>query len=356
MDQSELRALLETQPRANLGFFPTPLHALPNLSRTLGGPDIYIKREDMSGLALGGNKVRMLEFVLGHALECGADTFIAGGGKLQSNHARLCAAGARACGLDPVIVVSDDRTVPGAMQGNLLLDFLTGTDLRIAPDDALDLNAPSRFRLQPVMERLAEASRERGKQPYVLPTSSVPRATLGFVDCGIELADQFIESGITEADIFLTSTGSTQAGLLLVARALGLPWHITGVSCAPIEAPRENVVRLANGAAEILGLSYRFGVEDVLNVDFSGKGYGVLDAPSREALSLLAIEEGLLLDPVYTAKGMAAAIAHARTAQSTSRTPIVFVHTGGTPTLFAYADQLTEGNSYFSRFTAGGNA
>jgi 1-aminocyclopropane-1-carboxylate deaminase/D-cysteine desulfhydrase-like pyridoxal-dependent ACC family enzyme len=348
----ELQARLDGFPRARLGFFPTPLAPLPRLSAHLGGPPILMKREDHSGLALGGNKVRMLEFVLGDALAQGADVLIAGGGRSQSNHGRLCAAAARACGLDPIIILSEDPTVPGTTQANLLLQYLLGSDTRVVSADEIRPDAPPRFGLHHLMEAEADRQRSRGRRPYVLPTSSIPLATLGFVAAALELAAQLDELGAGHVHLVMTSTGATQAGLLLTATALGLPWTITGVACAPALHAAENVVRLANGAAELLDLETRIGREAVRTLDRSGRGYGHGDPASLAALHLVARLEAIFLDPVYTAKGMVGLFDVVRDEAAPADT-IVFVHTGGTPTLFAYTEELASDRDGIRRAVAG---
>ena len=344
---ASLEADLKRLPKTELGFYPTPLERLPNLEVHLGGPRLLMKREDLSGLALGGNKVRMLEYVLGHAQAKEADIFIAGGGKAQSNHGRLCAAAARRCGLKPVIVLNEDPHVPREMQANLLVDYLLGAELHLIPQAELKDGTHPRFVLQPIMEKLAQELRESGHHPYVLPTSSVPRATLGFVEGALELYRQLEKLEIDGAHIYVTSTGSTQAGLLLAAKYLELPWTITGVSCSPSSIAQENVQRLVNGAAELLGIDLQIERSDVANEDYSGQGYGIPSVESLEALRMLAELEGIFLDPVYTSKGMAAIFDHVRRGHFTSDDTVIFVHTGGTPTNFAYAKELGEGFSYF---------
>ena len=341
LEPVDLQRRLERFPRARLGFYPTPLTPLARLAAHLRGPTILMKREDMSGLALGGNKVRMLEFVLGDALAHGADTFIAGGGRSQSNHGRLCAAAARACGLEPVIILSEDPTAPNTTEANLLIQYLLGSDTRIVSDDEIQPDAQPRFGLHHLMEAEADRQRLRGRRPYVLPTSSVPLATLGFVAAALELAEQLEALGLLRAHIVMTSTGATQAGLLITAVALGLPWTITGVACASAPRASENVVRLANGAAELLQIDTRINAADVHTLDCSGRGYGYTDAASQEALHLVAHLEAVLLDPVYTAKGMAGMIGLLHEGEIQPDETVVFVHTGGTPTLFAYTDELT---------------
>ncbi|MDA0700071.1 MAG: pyridoxal-phosphate dependent enzyme [bacterium] len=347
-DAHDLRQRLARHPRASLGFYPTPLEPLPRLGAEVGLPRLAMKREDMSGLALGGNKVRLLEYILGEALAQGADTLVAGGGKSQSNHGRLCAAAARAVGLQPVILLSEDPTVTPEMQGNLLVQYLLGSDTRVVSADAIRHDVHPRFGLHHLMVAKAEALRATGRRPYVLPTSSVPLAALGFVDCAIELAEQLGAAAGEPTQVYLTSTGSTQAGLLLAAAALGLPWTVTGVACSPALRAGENVARIANGAAELLGLSARFDPGEVRTVDYAGPGYGVIDEPTREALRLTAQLEAVILDPVYTGKGMAGLIGEARAGRVPSAGPVVFVHTGGAATNFAYAADLVGDFSYFA--------
>ncbi len=333
--------------KVSLGTYPTPLDRLVRLSGQLGGPPLYIKREDQSGLAFGGNKTRMLEYVIGQAVEQGADVFIAGGGVAQSNHARMCAAAAIKAGLKPVLVLNQGPADQQAMQGNLLLDDLFGAEVWLVPDEQARQDVNPRFGLHHVMLEVAEKYRAKGNTPYVLPTSSIGLAALGFVSCAVELAAQLEGAGIKQADIYLTSSGSTQAGLLLGADVLGADWRITGLAPSEKGDPQANVSRLYNEAAELLQLANRIEPAQVLNEDVSQGGYALLSDQAADAIRLLAGTEAILLDPVYSGKGFARVVEIMKQRLYRGGTDaVVFVHTGGAPALFAYADGLSGGKAW----------
>lgn len=358
-----LKEALLHMPRAGVAHLPTPLQEVPRFARTLEGPRIFVKRDDMTGLALGGNKARKLEFVLAEAVQQQADVLIAGGGVAQSNHARLCAAAARQLGMKPVIVLQYGPEPQRCMQGNLLVDWLLGADVRLVSDDRVRKDVKPRFGLMHVMEEIATEYRKRGFRPYVLPTSSVPLAAVGYVEAALELHAQLSSAGVQADALFVTSTGSTLAGLLLGNRVLSgrplpsgtggsLAIQVVGISVIRLEPVHlEAVANLANGAADILGLADRMTADDVTIKDFSGEGYGVLGDEARNALLLLARTEGILLDPVYTAKGMAGLIHDIAQGRLTKDQTVVFIHTGGQPAIFAYAQELAGGFHYFDTAT-----
>jgi 1-aminocyclopropane-1-carboxylate deaminase/D-cysteine desulfhydrase-like pyridoxal-dependent ACC family enzyme len=351
-----LRDALAAAPTAPLAFLPTPLHEVPRFGEALGGPRILFKREDMTGLAMGGNKTRKLHFALGRAVEQGADVFIGGAGTAQSNHARQCAAAARALGMRPVLVLQYGPKEQQRMQGNLLLDFMLGAEVHFVPDEEVRKDVKPRFGLSHVMEEIAERYREQGHKPYVLPTSSVPEAAVGYVDGAVELHDQLHERNCRPTHLYITSTGSSLAGLMLGARALGreagergAAFEHVGISCGELTpAHFEAVARLFNGAAEQLGQPERITPDDVRLEPHGGEGYGILSEEAREATLLLARTEGVLVDPVYTAKGLAGLIADVRSGRLDKSDTVVFVHTGGFPAIFAYEDDLTAGYDYFA--------
>jgi len=314
------------------------------LSAALGGPRILIKRDDLTGLMFGGNKVRQMEFVLGAALAEGADVFICGGGGAQSNHARVGAAAARVAGLHPVVVVqpSEDSSI----QGNALLVRLLGAEVRVEPE--LASAPPGRLAQldcrRSVMERIAAEYRARGSVPYVLVGSSIPLAVLGYVVASLELHAQFEAQGIHPDVIFVSSSAATQAGLELGRRLLGGSYRIVGVGHTPAEnQARTWIAQLASGAADLLGTPLAI---DACTIEHdlgsTGPAYGVLTHPAREAMALLARTEGLPLDPVYTAKAMAGLIDWVRCGRLRSDATAVFVHTGGLPALFAYGETVLD--------------
>jgi L-cysteate sulfo-lyase len=323
-------------PRRRFVHAPTPLEPLARLGAALGGPTLLVKRDDCTGLALGGNKTRKLEFLVADALAQGADTLVTAGG-VQSNHCRQTAAAAARHGLRCELVLARnvasnnlryDRT------GNVLLDRMFGAVVNFVGPD-------SEFPTE--LEIVAEAVRARGGRPYVIPIGgSTPIGALGYVACGQELLEQAAALGmIVDAVVHCSGSGGTQAGLLNGLAGSAIP--VIGVSCAAPAAEIEaTVLALANATAAKLGSAVRFSPADVEVVDdFIGPGYGVPTPDMLEALDLCARLEGLLLDPVYTGKAMAGLIGLVRAGRFKPTDTVIFIHTGGVPALFAYEDTLT---------------
>jgi D-cysteine desulfhydrase family pyridoxal phosphate-dependent enzyme len=306
--------------REPLGAFPTPLHPLPRLQAHLGGPALWIKRDDLTGFALGGNKVRKLEFFLGAARASGADVLITAGGR-QSNHARVTAAAAARAGLDCVLVLSGGT--PEAWTGNLALDRLFGAEVRFVA------RGPERA---PALEALAAALRAAGRRPLVIPIGgSTPLGARGYVEAAAEAAAQFRALGVAPtAMVHGSSSGGTQAGLVVGCRAAGLAARVIGVSA---DETREDLTRMVAG---IVGpLSGELGLpappaEAIEVLDgYVGAGYGVPTPESLEAARLFARLEGIALDPTYGAKAAAGLVDLCRRGALTPRDVVCFWHTGG---------------------------
>lgn len=326
---------LAAYPRVRLGHFPTPLEPLPNLSRHLGGPNIFIKRDDCTGLATGGNKTRKLEFLVAEALAQGADTLITQGA-VQSNHARQTVAAAARFGLQCKILL-ESRVVDGGEDyeesGNVMLDRLLGGEI-VA-------RLPAGTNMQKAMEDLAAELRERGNKPYVIPGGgSNPVGALGYVACAQELLTQSFEMGL-RLDCVVHATGSagTQAGLVtgLAASNSGIP--VMGISVRAAQQQQEdNVWKLVQATRDYMGLPADSIRREAVMVDAGhvGGGYGVPTEGMIEAVRLAAELEGILLDPVYSGKGMAGLIAQIRAGKFSDDQNVVFVHTGGSAALFAY--------------------
>ncbi len=322
-------------PRVSLAHLPTPLEFLPNLSKNLGGPNIYIKRDDCTGLGTGGNKTRKLEFLMAEALADKADVVITQGA-VQSNHARQTAAAAAKLGMECEILL-ENRTgyanTDYTDSGNVLLNRIFGANItRFAKD--MDMNA--------AMEEKAEEVRCQGKTPYIIPGGgSNAIGALGYVNCAIETLTQANDRGLL-IDHFVTATGSTgtQAGLVvgLEATRCGIP--LLGVSVrAPQEQQEENVYNLACKTANHIGISGCVAREKVVaDSDYVGDGYGIPTMSMIEAVNLMAREEAILMDPVYSGKGLAGLIARIRNGYFTKGQNIVFLHTGGSAALFGYVD------------------
>jgi D-cysteine desulfhydrase family pyridoxal phosphate-dependent enzyme len=334
-----------SQPRYRLAALPTPLQELGNLRAALGGvevcPRIVIKRDDLTGLAFGGNKARKLEFLVGEALRQGA-TVLVTSGALQSNHARMTAAAARAAGMKAALVLTSDVERP-AVQGNFLLDRLLDAEIHLIPGNAdplLPTGDQEAIRIAQVVEDL----RQRGERPYLIPIGgSSAVGTLGYVTGTLELVTQLFQMSEAPSRLYYANgSRGTQAGLALGAKLYSAPYRIHGIAVSGGEPEKtERALRIANGAAELLGVQARIRAEDLLNdQSYIGPGYGIATPECVEAIHLLARSEGIFLDPVYTGKAMAGMIDHIRRGFIYPSDTVVFLHTGGTPALFAQADSL----------------
>ena len=320
-------------PRARFAHLPTPLEPMPNLTRLLGGPQLYVKRDDCTGLASGGNKTRKLEFLIGDALAQGADTVITHGA-VQSNHVRQTAAAACKYGLRCAALL--ERRVPGhgpeyETTGNVLLDRLFGAEVRFVAADT-DMDA--------ACAELAEEIRARGAKPYAIPGGgSNAVGALGYVNAALELLQQANDLGL-RIDCVVHGTGSTgtQGGLVCGLEGANAGIDVLGICVRrPAAAQEEAVYRTASAAAEHVGIRGGLARARVrANGDHVGPGYGVPTAGTIEAIRLAALHEGLLLDPVYTGKAMAGLIDLCRQGFFSKDQNVVFLHTGGAAALFAY--------------------
>ncbi len=319
---------LHTIPRVQLAFTPTPLQDVPRLAKTLGLRRLLIKRDDQTGLALGGNKARKLEFLLADAIAQGADTVVTMGGP-QSNHCRMTAAAARVCGLRAQLVFNtyDLRPVDD-VQGNMILDRLLGASWRFTK--------PGQTRNDCVQEVAAELTAQ-GRRPYIIPAGgSNGLGVLGYVRAALELSEQCRDLGVTP-DYIVCAGGSygTQAGLELGVRLAGLPSRVVGVGVSGLVPEiHARIASLVEAAAGFLETSVP-GADPLVWEDYAGDGYGVPTEASRQALELVASTEGILLDPVYTAKAFSGLMGERRRGRITPDDVVVFVHTGGAPALFA---------------------
>jgi L-cysteate sulfo-lyase len=320
-------------PRIRITHSPTPLEPMRRLTERLGGPNLWIKRDDCTGLATGGNKTRKLEYLMADALAQGADTVITQGAT-QSNHARQTAAIAARLGLQCHLILEDRtglRDNDYRQSGNVLLDLLFGAQLS-------EVGAGTN--MDEAMARLAERLRGDGRKPYVIPGGgSNAIGALGYVTCALELAEQANNAGLA-IDLLVTATGSagTQAGLVagLEGARTGIPVLGIGVR-APKAAQEDRVFLLAAQTAELLNVAGAVTRETVVaNCDYVGDGYGVPTAGMFEAVDLLARTEGILLDPVYSGKAMAGLIDLVRRGQFGRAQNVVFLHTGGVAGLFGY--------------------
>jgi D-cysteine desulfhydrase family pyridoxal phosphate-dependent enzyme len=324
--------MLAALPRTSLGFFPTPIHTLPNLSSRLGGPALWVKRDDQTGLATGGNKTRKLEFLVADALQQRADTLITVGAP-QSNHARQTAAAAAKAGLKSVLVLRG--AAPSDRTGNILLDDLIGAEIFWAGTRPVD----------EVAAEVAEELNAHGQRPYLIPLGgSNPIGAAGYVAAMLEFVEQAKADHLQfDAIVFATSSGGTQSGLVLGANLSGYTDRILGISVdhrADHLVPQ--LVDLTNAMAQHIGAALSFDAEDFeVNDHYLGGGYAVIGEPEREAIRLCAQTEGLLVDPVYTGRAMAGLIDLIRHGEFRAGQNVLFWHTGGMPALFAYGEALT---------------
>lgn len=334
-----------TQRRVPLAHLPTPLHETPRLRDALGGPrrcpKILFKRDDLTGLALGGNKARKLEFLIADAVGENA-TVIVTTGAAQSNHARMTAAAARAAGLDVVLVLTADDNPP--LQGNLLLDRLFGATIHFVPPPADPLLATSDIEEAKVAEVMADL-RARGQRPYLIPVGgSSGVGVMGYVFGTGEIVLQLRNTGEQPSRLYYASgSRGTQAGLTLGAKIHAAPYRLCGVAVSGGEPwKRERALRIANEAATLVGTTIRVHDDDLVTDQGQiGAGYGIPTGQCLAAIALVAEREGILLDPVYTAKAMAGLIADVRAGDVDPQTTILFLHTGGVPALFAHAEGLS---------------
>ena len=338
MTLGELRDRINIIPRVKLAEFPTPLHELKRLTEELGGPRLFMKRDDLTGLAFGGNKTRMFEFLLERALREGADCIV-GGAAVQSNYARQLAAACAILGLECYLVLRRIRgAVDDQVQGNLLLDLLAGARVHI-----IDANPDGQ---RAAIYRLAEDLEKHGKKPFVVRMADVSDLTtdvVAYVECFCEIMEQSVALGIKPTHIYTASYDSTQAGLELANEALGRNISVVGISPADWGGDViAGITRYANQAAENLDLSCRVDGKRIINTrEYVGQSYGI---PTREGLDMLkrtAELEGIFLDPVYTSKAMVAMADHIRKGYLTNKDTVVFLHTGGNSVLFAYTDELS---------------
>ena len=329
----ELAIALARFPRVRLGHLPTPLEPLDRLSAMLGGPRIWVKRDDCTGLSTGGNKTRKLEFLMAEAQLAQADTIITQGAT-QSNHARQTAAAAARLGMHCHILLEDrtgNENDDYNLNGNVLLNRLHGATVSRREGGA-DMNAE--------MHALAESLISLGHSPYIIPGGgSNEIGALGYVNCARELEEQAIAKGLTiDALIHATGSAGTQAGLTAGLAAIRSDIHLLGIGVrAPREKQEQMVYDLAVRTAEYLGTGVVIDREKIrANCYYVGAGYGLPTGGMRRAIRLLAETEGLLFDPVYSGKGLDGLIDLTRKGYFGDMENVVFLHTGGSAALFGY--------------------
>ncbi len=331
----ELAIAMARFPKVRLGHFPTPLEPMDRLSEKLGGPRLWVKRDDCTGLSSGGNKTRKLEYLMADAQKHGADTIITQGAT-QSNHARQTTAAAAKLGMECHILL-EDRTGSNdpsyILNGNVLLDQLHGATIS-KRGGGTDMNAE--------MQTLAETLLAEGRTPYVIPGGgSNAIGALGYVNCARELAEQAAGTGLRiDALVHATGSSGTQAGLVAGLAAIQSDIHLLGIGVrAPQEKQEQMVFDLAQKTANHLGTGQIIQRSAVrANCDYVGPGYGLPTDGMIAALKLLAQTEGLLFDPVYSGKGLDGLIDQIRKGYFDGMDNVVFLHTGGSAALFGYPD------------------
>lgn len=321
-----------TTPIARLLFahLPTPIETMSRLSDVLGGPRLLVKRDDQTGLAFGGNKTRKLEFLIAEAREQGAKTLITGGA-IQSNHCRQTAAAAARFGFECILVLTGDLSEQPT--ANLLLDQLFGAEI---------VHVADRKDRDRILQETCDRATESGLKPYLVPYGgSNPTGALGYAFAMKEMIEQNVRA---DWILFATSSGGTHAGLLSGQRVFGYKGKLLGISIDESEEwLKHHVSELASSASEKLGNRIDFAPDEVLaNANYCSAGYGVLTEREPEAIQLFAKWEGLLLDPVYTARAAAGMIDLIRSGFFKKDETVLFLHTGGQPALFAsqYANKL----------------
>ena len=336
---SDLEARLAALPRLSLAQLPTPIQRLENFGELLGGPELWMKRDDLSGLTGGGNKTRKLEFLVGDALRQGADMLVTVGA-IQSNHTRQTAASAAKAGMKCALLHcawTKDAGPNYRHVGNVLLSHLMGADLYI---DETERPIEDQGPLEDFMAHL----RSQGHKPYLIPggASEHPLGSMGYINCAIELARQMNQSGITfDTLVHTTGSSSTQAGLLAGFAALGLKTRIIGVADDDeTEIKTRRVRELANDALQTLDLDARVTKEDVEVISSNSRPYGEADEDIKTGIRLMATKEGLIADPVYEGRAIRGLLNLANEKRFAPDAKILLMHLGGTPAIHAYAGQF----------------
>jgi D-cysteine desulfhydrase family pyridoxal phosphate-dependent enzyme len=347
---SQLGIAVDKFPRVELIHKPTPFRKLERLTAELGGPEIYIKREDLTGLGFGGNKGRKLEFILRDMIDKRADTVITWA-SLQSNWCMQTAAAARTAGIKPILVLFKTYDLAPGYDGNLLLDYILGAEIRIQEAQKGKVVKPEQ--VLAMLGAIAGEVKRGGGRPYIVSVGGSrvlgdmdrPLGAISYINAFREVKDQAAAAGF-EPDYVVHSTGSggTQAGLVIGAKALTDRCRVIGISVSDPQGPfAQEVLEIARAADEALGL--RLGIEpaDVIVLDkYIRDGYGIVDREVAEVIRLVFTREGIVLDPVYTAKAMAGLVDLIKSGYFKPTDKVVFFHTGGTPALFPNREKIVE--------------
>jgi 1-aminocyclopropane-1-carboxylate deaminase/D-cysteine desulfhydrase-like pyridoxal-dependent ACC family enzyme len=326
---SDIRARIGAIPRLDIALKQTPLEEAKNLSRVLGGPRIFVKRDDLTGVALGGNKLRNLEFRLAHAMKDDPDTVIVGL-DLQSNSARQTVGACNKLGLRTILVLEGSK--PNNVQGNLLVDYLLGAEVHFAAD---------RDEQRRKLDSLADDVRRDGGRPHILndnPMFDVASA-VAYLETTLEVIEQLAAIELAPTCFYMSSSGKGQAGIVLAQKLLGASFAMHGVTATDEFHVPSRTAEIANQTMAALGLQQVVREEDIVNfADFVGRAYGIPNDAGNDAVRLFARTEGIVLDPIYTGKAAAGLIQHVRDGRFGKDDIVVFVHTGGTPAIFTWND------------------
>jgi D-cysteine desulfhydrase/L-cysteate sulfo-lyase len=331
---AKLQSRIDVLPRIQVAYKDTPLERCPRFAAALGtAATVYIKRDDMTGIALGGNKLRNLEFRLAEAVERQADTLILGV-DILSNSARQTAGIAAKLGMQLILVLTGEEP-SGAYQGNLLIDYILGAEIHfVANHDAQ----------QEKMHELEAEARAAGRKPCIMTASPLfaQASAIAYAECTLEIVRQLAAQGRTLDWLYMTSSGKGIAGPLLAVNALGLPTRVVSVSPSNTQGRAVGIaLQVAHEAAQLLGLEVTVSAADLLHHDaYAGEGYGIPTAAGVAAMRLLGTTEGLVADPVYTGKCLAGLIDDLRSGRIRAGETVVFVHTGGQPLLFNRAAEV----------------
>jgi 1-aminocyclopropane-1-carboxylate deaminase/D-cysteine desulfhydrase-like pyridoxal-dependent ACC family enzyme len=322
-----IRERIARIPRVKLALTPTPIEEAPNLTRALGGPRIFIKRDDLTGVAFGGNKLRNLEFRLAHTMAERPDTVVVGL-DIQSNSARQTIGACNKLGLKTILVLEGKK--PDVVQGNLLVDYLLGAEV---------VFAPTREAQRAALDEHARRVREAGGRPHILndnPMFDVASA-LAYLETTLELLEQLAGADVRPSAFYMSSSGKGQAGLVLGKRLTNSGHAVHGITATDEFHVPSRTAAIANETLQVLGLDMRVSEDEIANdMRYVGAGYGIPSEASVEATKLFARTEGVILDPVYTGKAAAGMMAHIREGRYGKDDVLVFVHTGGTPSIFTW--------------------
>ncbi len=330
---AEIRDRIARIPRVEIAIKNTPMIEAPNLAKHLGGPRIFVKRDDLTGVGFGGNKLRNLEFRLARTMAEKPDVVIVGL-DLQSNSARQTVGACNKLGLDTILVLEGAR--PNQVQGNLLIDYLLGAEVHFARD---------RHEQRSLLDSLAADLRAKGRRPHILndnPMFDVASA-IAYLETMMEMLDQLAAIGVAPTAFYMSSSGKGAAGFEIARKLFGgFAIHCV-TATSEFDVP-SRTAKIANETCEALGLELRLTSEDITNFGgFVGERYGVPSAAGNEATRLFARREGIILDPIYTGKAAAGMIAHIREGRFTREDSLVFVHTGGSPAVFTWNQLWADG-------------